>query len=428
MKIGLDLSVIQTPHRMRGIGATAINFVKHLPAEAKKEHTFVLFFYDYAQTEALAILNIEGMDYEIRALQKQERINLNFPSKLKKLNGPLNSIRSLINQRKSDPRISRHDIDDLDVYIQFDQIQALPKKHGLKTLVILYDLIPFIMESDYLWNYKTARQHGDSRKSSVRKALLRKQYIAEVKAVCKQASTLVAISNHTKQDFIKYADVNPDKIKVVHLGIETRQSKAIPSTIAIDQYVENSWGYITRPIDLTEKPFILFVGGADPRRRLVDLVAAYNNLKAQGSDIRLVLAGDTMKGSKAIPIPKVQKYIANSAYLDDIVFAGFVSDEQREWLYKHTVAFVYPSVYEGFGLPILEAMQYGTPVVTYRNSSIEEIGRNYVTYADGFLAIASEVKNLLSASSGSRVTDKSVEDYVKKFSWNKTAEDIFALL
>lgn len=427
MKIGLDLSVIQTPHRMRGIGATTINFVKHLPAQAKREHTFALFLYEQGQLEALQILDLQGINYEIRTLEKQERVKLNLPGKLKKLNGVLNSMQSIINRHKSDPRIRIEALMDLDAYLQFDQMQAPPKKKGLKTIVILYDLIPYIMESDYLWNYRTGRRNGDSRKSSLRKALLRRQYMAEVKAVCKQASTLIAISNHTKNDFVKFAGVAEKKIHVVHLGIEPNASMNVRKNIEIHQYLENSWSYTKTPIDLTKKPYVLFIGGADPRRKLVDLVAAYNNLKARGHDIRLVLAGDIMKGPAAIPVVEVRKYLMQSSYPEDIIFLGFVTDDIRDWLYKHALAFVYPSVYEGFGLPVLEAMQYGTPVITYRNSSIEEISGDAGIYADNFLSIQRILAHMILVDKKSLTEkyQKLGQSQAKKFSWSKSVEKMF---
>jgi glycosyltransferase involved in cell wall biosynthesis len=424
MKIGLDLTVIQTPHRMRGIGATAINFVKHIPEDYKKKHSFVLFLYNDGHNEALEMLDLNGISYDVRFLNKPKRVDFNFPGKLRKLNGIFNSIKVLISVKKGDTRGG--DVSDLDFYLQFDQMQALPKRYGLKTAVILYDLIPYVMEADYLWTYKTARHHADSRKSSLRKALLRKQYAAQVKAVCKSADKLLAISDHTKQDFVKHLGIPSSKIKVTHLGISPRSKSQKTSKITFEKYTENSWGYFPEPIDLKEKPFLLFVGGADPRRRLVDLIAAFNNLRARGQELRLVLAGDTMKGPRAIPIQNVQKYITDSAYLDDIVFLGFVNDDQREWLYENALAFVYPSLYEGFGLPVLEAMQYGTPVITYKNTSIDEIANGAALYAKDALTIQKITTDLIE-DKGETIMKRYKAlgvDRAKEFSWNDSVKTI----
>lgn len=422
MKIGLDLSVIQTPHRMRGVGATAINFINNIP-ESHRKNTFILFLYSEDQQEALSILNLDNLDYEIRNLQQPNKINIKLPGKLRRLNGILNRVKEVFETFGGDNRIKAKDLEDLTTFIQFDQMQILPKNKRLKTSVILYDLIPYIMETDYLWTYQTARRNGNSRKGALRKELLRRQYLNKVKSVCKSADDLIAISHHTKKDFIKYAGAKGSKIRVVHLGINPVASSSKSETVSFEEFKPNSWGYYKKPVDLNKKPFLLFVGGADPRRKLIDLVGAYNNLKAQGHDIKLVFAGDTMKGAHAIPVADVQQYIASSSYLDDIAFLGFVTDEQREWLYKNTLAFVYPSVYEGFGLPVLEAMQYGTPVITYKNSSIHEIAEDAVTYASDALSIMEACTSIMNAKK------QPINNHVQqaqKFSWSKTTDSILS--
>lgn len=425
MIIGLDLSVIQTPHRMRGIGSTAINFVNNIPTEDKQLHTFVIFLYKEDQTEALKLLKLDGVEYELRDLSKPQAIEFKFPGGLKKLNGVLNSFRAIISSNLGDSR--KGDLSGLDVYLQFDQMQPLPKLKNTKTAVILYDLIPYVMESDYLWNYRTARHNGDSRKSSIRKNLLRIQYLYQLKAVCRSADKLIAISSHTKNDFVRYVGVPDRKIQIIYLGINPSISRS-HKKVDMKQYVENSWGYFPRSIDLQKKPFILFVGGADPRRRLKDLVAAFNNLRARGVEIQLVLAGDTMTGAHAIPVLPVQSYILSSSYLEDIIFLGFVTNEQREWLYENTVAMIYPSVYEGFGLPILEAMQYGTPVITYKNSSIHEIAGEAALYTEDAITIQKAVEGLLEQPTVREKFSNAGIQQSSKYSWHKTASEIITYL
>jgi glycosyltransferase involved in cell wall biosynthesis len=240
--------------------------------------------------------------------------------------------------------------------------------------------------------------------------------------VSKRADLLIAISKHTKNDYVAYAGVSRDKVKVIHLGID----RSLPSlkNVEFQEYYETGWGYSRKSIDLTTKPFLLFLGGADPRRKLIHLVAAYNNLKAQGHDIRLVMVGDIMKGPSSIPIIDVQNYLSESSYLDDISFLGFVSDPQREWLYSHAKAMVYPSVYEGFGLPILEAMQHGTPVITYDNSSIREVAGSAAIYAYGANDIKDCVEKLLLDKRMWEKYGKLGREQASKFDWQKTAKSI----
>jgi glycosyltransferase involved in cell wall biosynthesis len=422
MKIGLDLSIIQTPHRMRGIGATAINFVKNIPETHKKKHTFVLYLYKEGQKEALSILDLTGIAYEIRPVENEKKVSLRVPRKLAISETMLTHVRDSFYSYARDPRIRNGD--DLDVFLQFDQMQNLPRLPKTKVGVMLYDLIPYVMEADYLWSYKTARRNLKSRKGAARQAFLRRKYITKARAIAKKADVLFAISQHTKDDFIKYAGVEASKIKVIHLGINTNRVDNLNNNVLFERYLENSWGSFPEPINLNEKPFLLFIGGADPRRKLVDLVAAYNILKAQGHDIRLVFAGDTMRGASSSPVLTTQQYITSSSYLDDIAFLGFVTDEQREWLYANALAFVYPSVYEGFGLPILEAMQYGTPVITYENTSIYEVAGDAAIYASDALSIKNAVEKLLSDPAAVRKYAQAGEKRAAKYSWKSTSQQI----
>lgn len=421
MKIGLDLSVIQTPHRMRGIGATAINFVNNLSDELKKQHEFVIYLYEAGQAEALELLVLTGLRYEIRYLVPDTPFMLKLPGRLKIINGLLNNVKKVASIYTGDPRIK--DLSDVDSFLQFDQSAPLPRSSNIKTALILYDIIPYVLESYYLWSYKTARRLQDSRKSALRKHMHRVLYKFKLKAVAKRADALIAISKHTKDDFVKYLKLPASRIQVVHLGIKTRSPEKAKYP-EFKKFIENAWGYFPKPIDLREKPFLLFVGGADPRRRINDLVAAFNNLRAQGQDMRLVMAGDTMKGPHAIPIMETQKYLADSSYLDDIVFLGFITEEQKNWLYQNALAFIYPSVYEGFGLPILEAMRYGTPVITYDNSSIREIADDAVLYAQDYLSIMDNVKQLIDDKTVRGRLAKSGTMQASKFSWASTARDI----
>lgn len=425
MIIGLDLSVIQTPHRMRGIGATAINFVNNLSPELKKAHKFVLFLYKNQQAEALELLELEGVDYEVRNLDEVKKINLRFPGRLKIINGMINNTNRLLSLYTGDSRI--RDASGLDVFLQFDQMAPLPKAKGLKRGLILYDIIPYVLESEYLWSYKTARAHKDSRKSAVRKQIHRRLYKYKTRVAANSADLLIAISEHTKADFVKYIGIKSERIEVVHLGVTLKQTS---TTIypEFKQFIENSWGYFPVPIELTDKPFLLFIGGADPRRRLNDLVAAYNNLKAEGVDIRLIFAGDSMKGPHAIPIARTRQYISSSSYLEDIIFLGFVTDEQKNWLYQNAIAFIFPSVYEGFGLPILEAMQYGCPTVVYKNSSIPEIVKDATLYAETPTDIYNNVKLLLDDQLKRKLyIDRGIAQS-KQFMWQTTCNKIIGLL
>ena len=146
-------------------------------------------------------------------------------------------------------------------------------------------------------------------------------------------------------------------------------------------------------------------------------------------DINLVLVGDTMLGETNIHNDTVRDYLKkNSSYNGDIYFLGYVDQSSLEWLYEHALAFVYPSTYEGFGLPILEAMRYGTPVVTYSNTSIYEVAGEAALYADGYLGIAEAVTRLLGDSNLRKKYASLSKNRAGNYKWENTATEIVTLL
>jgi glycosyltransferase involved in cell wall biosynthesis len=322
-----------------------------------------------------------------------------------------------------DPRIKH--FKGIDCFLQFDQNQILPRSKSVKSVIIVYDLIPYILEKDYLNSYKTLRNRGHSFIMSLVSGLRRYQYVKRVRLNVKRAHRVIAISENTKKDFLRYTGVKKNKISVCLLGVGSKQMPTTPIDTKFKIYKNTVWGVIESNTDLLNNNFLLFIGGADPRRKIIDLVAAFNNLRAIGIDLKLVLAGDTMVGPTASEYIYIREYFKNTSYLDDIYFLGFVSEEQKAWLYKNTVAFIYPSIYEGFGLPILEAMQSQAPVITYKNSSIEEISSDAVIYANDYIGIKNAVVSLINDD---QLRQKYIKRGIKnssKYTWTNTAENIY---
>jgi glycosyltransferase involved in cell wall biosynthesis len=430
MNIGIDISPLQGPHRMRGIGYVVLNLVNNLPEEARKNHHFIFYAYpdsDSAHGKVLELLNLEGCSYEVRLLSQRRRFSRNLPGRLRLINSVLNQLIELRDLYLGDSRI--HTLRGVDVFLQTDQSQTLPRRGRTKKALILYDIIPYALESDYLWSYRTARKiHGFSRKASFRVSTRRVLYKHKLQVNSRRARVLLAISEQTKSDFVDYFSVSGVKIRVAPLGVsEPDHAATMPQ---LHQSVKSSWGYMSEPIDLeTGSPYLLFVGGADKRRKLQDLVTAFNNLRAQGYDLKLVLAGDSMRGYDTVATEEVQQSLKESSYLEDIIFMGFIDDATRDWLYAHSLAFVFPSRYEGFGLPILEAMTYKSIVITYPNKATREVAGDAPLYVNDSLGIERTVIDLLSADAKS--LERRKLDGIKrtqKYSWPDTAKQILGEL
>jgi glycosyltransferase involved in cell wall biosynthesis len=171
----------------------------------------------------------------------------------------------------------------------------------------------------------------------------------------KRIDKIISVSENTKQDLLRIFHISDEKIVTIPLGVD---EKFQPKT--------DSDG-IKKKFGLPDL-FILYIGSIEPRKNLSTLVKSFYALKKKGLKHKLVIAGPS--GWK-----NAQLYdtITSLGLTNEIVFLGFVLDDDLPSLYSAAEVFVYPSLYEGFGLPPLEAMACGTPVVTSRASSIPQV-------------------------------------------------------
>lgn len=428
MTIGVDISSLQGPHRMRGIGYTLINIINNLPSDIRKQHHFVFYMYTTDSIEeVLSILELKDMSYELRSLEPLHYTTKQLPGKLRLLTTAYNQLLRFGDLFRGDPRIK--DLSSLDVFLQTDQAMPLPGGKSVKKALILYDIIPYILEWDYMWSYRTARRKGVSRKAALRCQGRRIVYRVKTRINCHRADQLISISNSTKEDFVKYMGISESRIAVIPLGVEPPRDYSTTNQPDFRRFESTSWGYTPRDYSFeTNDKFLLFVGGADPRRKLEDLVTAFNNLRAQGHEVKLVLAGDSMQGPRNIATGAIQNALLNSSYIDEVIFLGFTTDDQRGWLYNNALAFVFPSRYEGFGLPVLEAMSYGCPVISYRNRATEEVAEDSVLYAEDSKDIYQQALTLLSLTSMTEKMARKGLKQVDNYSWAKTSTAIISRL
>ena len=232
------------------------------------------------------------------------------------------------------------------------------------------------------------------------------------RASVKQANHVIAVSEATKLDLMTIYDVPPHKISVVHNGYDSDifniSSKISPSLLV-------NW-------NLKIENYILFLGTIQPRKNAIKLVQAFHLLKAAGYKGKLVIAGkigwladDTLKVIKESPESK------------DIVLTGYVSDETRKALYTYADVYVLPSLYEGFGVPVLEAMACGAPVAVADNSSLPEVVGDAGLYfnATDPGGIAQAITQL--KQERNKWVKKSLQR-AKHFSWDKCAQETLAVL
>ena len=229
----------------------------------------------------------------------------------------------------------------------------------------------------------------------------------------KQAKKIFTISNFSRDDIIKTYKKRPSDVVTTYLGIKETEN--------LKHKTENM-DELNKKFGITA-PYILFVGTIQPRKNIAKLIEAVSLLK--NKEIQLVVVGK--KGwlwEEILAAPEKFKVQNRIKFLD------FVGNEDLPSLYKNAQCFVLPSLYEGFGLPVLEAMKFGCPVVISNVSSLPEVGGDAAIYFDP-LSVDDIVEKLTLVINDERLRIKMVEkgyNQVKKFSWEKTAKETLKVL
>jgi glycosyltransferase involved in cell wall biosynthesis len=225
----------------------------------------------------------------------------------------------------------------------------------------------------------------------------------------RSAERVIAVSEFTKNDLMAFLRVPEEKIRVVYSGI---------SNIFYPQKQELVSEF--RKARGLNSPFMLYLGTIEPRKNLRGIIRAFSLLKCDKnfSDLELVLAGP-----KGWLFEEVFKEARKSEARDSIRFLGQVEGLERPLLYSAAEIFVYPSFFEGFGFPPLEAQACGTPVVVSNRTSLPEIFGSSALMVDPWRVeeIADAVRSLLSHTSLREEMAKKGIENAKRFSWSRAA-------
>ena len=231
-----------------------------------------------------------------------------------------------------------------------------------------------------------------------------------VKSSAERADKIIAISESTKEDLVKYYRINKEKIRVIPLAADPNYR------IRKDR---ETLDFVRTKYNLPDK-FILFVGGIRPIKNLPRIMTAFALLrKNEKIKEKLVIVGKTVHPSKEVFEALKALHLEN-----EVVFTGYVPIEDLVYIYNLAEVFIFATLYEGFGIPILEAMACGTPVITSNISSMPEVAGNAALLVDPYDAsdIALGVSRVLSDKSlRQELINKGLER-IKVFSWEKTAE------
>lgn len=191
-----------------------------------------------------------------------------------------------------------------------------------------------------------------------------RRYLSLVtKASTRRAARVIAVSASTRQDVITLCGVPAERVVVVPNGVTPEFRPADPVEVAA----------FRQRAGLPER-YILFLGTLEPRKNLVRLIDAYARLRPGGqSDGALAIPPLIIAGAKGWYYEEIFARVSALGLTGQVAFPGFVPVEELPWWYRGAAVFVYPSLFEGFGLPVLEAMACGTPTITSRASSLPEV-------------------------------------------------------
>ena len=234
-----------------------------------------------------------------------------------------------------------------------------------------------------------------------------------------KAKKIITISKSSKNDIIKEYGVDSKKVAVVYPGIKKGLTMNDKRLTVND--LKKKFGI--------EKDYILFVGTLQPRKNIERLIEAFSRLKTKDlglkTDLELVIVG-----KKGWMYEEILEAPRKYGIEDKVLFLENVTDEELPVFYKNALCFVLPSLYEGFGLPILEAMKYGCPVVTSNVSSLPEAGGDAAVYFDpqNVQDIAEKINKVISDEKLRDEMIKKGYEQIKKFSWEKAAKETLKVL
>jgi len=385
MKIGIDMLPVQSPgSRLRGVGR-------------------------YARDLVLAMLRRGGHDFVLYAHE-------GFPSDQIPDHQPIRTIavdpdRGEATIRQAMDRLVGENPDGLDALLILNPFELCPGydppasrgSRGPRLSAIVYDFIPFLNPEHYLSDPGNADW-----------------FYRRLRAISRYDS-LLAISDATRDDAIRLMGVDPDRVRNISGASDPSffvPDRSKPMPFLVRQTLAGL--RITRP-------FVLTVAGADERKNVRGLISAFSRLPRTVRDRHQLVVACKLKPEDAAKLVAIAESVG---VRDSLVLTGEVSDEALRTLYQRCAVFAFPSLYEGFGLPILEAMHCGAPVVAGRNSSqIEVVGDSgLLVDASDPAAIASGIESILAEPNLAAKMASTGIAHARGFDWDRSADRAIAAI
>lgn len=224
------------------------------------------------------------------------------------------------------------------------------------------------------------------------------------------ADRIITVSESTLKDFLSIFTYRKECIKAIHLG----KNDAFKPDLS-----KNKVDPIVRKHNI-HGDYLLFIGTIEPRKNIKNLILAFNKLAASGKDLKLVIVG-----KKGWHYEDTFKLVKELNLSNKIIFTGFIDEDDKPYLISGCKIFIYPSIYEGFGIPVLEALSCGIPTITSNVSSLPEVAGNAAMLIDP--TSTEQLYDAINKLLGDQclyndLKEKSVTQ-ASQFSWQKTARE-----
>jgi glycosyltransferase involved in cell wall biosynthesis len=263
------------------------------------------------------------------------------------------------------------------------------RRTGLATVVTIHDLVAFTHPKTIPWKYALYMR-------------------GRIRRAVQTASRTICVSESAKRDVVRLLEAPPEKIACIHHGVAERFRPQTPERIS---EVRRRHGL--------ERPYVLFVGNLEPRKNLAGLVRAFRILRRERKEpLDLVVAGQIAWKSG-----ELLKELNAEDVREAVRLTGYFPVADLPALYSGALAFVFPTLWEGFGMPVLEAMACGAPVVTSRVPSIEEIAGDAAVWVDPHSpdSIAQGIRDALEGAVPREEWTRRGIERASHFSWRETA-------
>lgn len=384
MKIGIDCRTILNPEKGEGagVGHYTYQLVRHL-IHVDKKNIYVLFFDRSVHKKRIQKFKAKNVLIKYFPFIQYTRFM------------PVSYAHFL-----TSAALSRENLD-----VFHSPVCSLPRSYKGNSIVTVHDL------SVYKFSEPYSKKQISELKNNIPKALER-------------AKKIIAVSKSTSKDLKEVLNIDKKKIKVVYHGVDKR---------FFSKKTDYQIKKIRKKYGITKKYF-LFIGTLNSRKNIIRIISSYERfrnklvttpkkskdlLKGKYHTYQLVLAG-----AKGTDFKEIQKKASKSEYKKDIVFPGYVNANDLGALFKGSEIFIFPSLYEGFGIPIIEAMATKIPIITSNVSSMPEIAKNHAIIIDpcNVSDITQSIYDLLTNKKLKRTLVASGYKYAKEFNWDKCAK------